>query len=167
MQAHQRIHQSVIRAGANSQNQRFFAPIGDDIGVAHRRIEIDTLAFAQHDRVMEFGVNLDFTFDDIDEFFAVMLDQITEFAGTVRANTSENWNHVFLAQVGAKIVIIVIISCDPHRIVDGSDATTTGHAGPAIFLIFCEKVRHPDVQALTELLQLVVAQREPVMLHLR
>ena len=67
MQAHQRIHQPVVGTGTDAEHQRFVKPVGDDIGVAHRRIEIDALTGLERDRVVELRVDLDLALEHIDE----------------------------------------------------------------------------------------------------
>src|SRR3546814_6577950 len=54
-----------------------------------------------------------------------------------------------------------------HRRIERADAAPAGDARRRVVAAFGEQVRHADVQALAELLELVVAERQPVVLDLR
>ena len=96
-----------------------------------------------------------------------MADELAEFARAVGADAGDDRDHAFLAQVGAQVMIVVVVSGDAHRLIDRSDAAAAGDARRAVALILGEQVRHADAESLAELLQLVITQRQPVMLDLR
>src|SRR3546814_7323444 len=76
----------------------FRSPVGDDIGMAHRRIDINALADVERDGIVKFAVHLDPSFEDVDEFFALVVDEFTELACAVRADACQDRDHALLAQ---------------------------------------------------------------------
>ena len=133
----------------------------------HRRIDIDALTLFERDRIVEFAVHLDPPLDDEDELLPLVADEFAELAGAARADAGDDGEHPFLPQIGAKIVIIVIVGCDAHRLFLRADAAAARDARRALLLALGEKIRHADVESLAELLELIVAQGQPVVLDLR
>src|SRR3546814_9981384 len=83
--------------------------------MAHRRIDIDAFARFERDGVVEFAVHLDPPFEDIDEFLALMAHQVAELARAMGADAREDRDHPLLPQVGAEVMIVVIVGGHAHR----------------------------------------------------
>src|SRR3546814_11839224 len=57
MEVHQRMHEAFVGARADAEDYGLVATLRRQIGVAHRRIDVDRLTFLQHDRVVKLGMN--------------------------------------------------------------------------------------------------------------
>ena len=69
-----------VGARADAEHQSLVAIVGGDIGVAHVGIDVDPLAGLQRDRIVEFGVDDDRPFEDVDIFLARVADEVAELA---------------------------------------------------------------------------------------
>src|SRR5205085_11398530 len=81
------------------------AALGDDVGVAHLRIEIDRLAGLKHFGFVEFGVDLDPPLQHVDIFLARMADELAELLHRLGADGGEDGDHPLPAQLRAEIMI--------------------------------------------------------------
>src|SRR3546814_9416653 len=89
--------------------------------MAHRLIDINALADVERDGIVKFAVHLDPSFEDVDEFFALVVDEFTELACAVRADACQDRDHALLAQVGAQIMIIIIVGGHARGAIDRGD----------------------------------------------
>src|SRR3546814_9981764 len=85
------------------------------------------------------AVNLDPPFQDIDEFLALMAHQLAELARAMGADAGEDRDHPLLPQVGAQIMIVVIVGGDAHRRIERADAAPAGDARRRVVAAFGEQ----------------------------
>src|SRR3546814_7472853 len=95
------------------------------------------------------------------------MDQLAYFALAVGADGLQDQGHPLLAQIVSEIMIVVIVGGYARGAIDRGDAAAPGNARRAILLFLGEQVRHANLESLAQLLELVVTQRQPVVLDLR
>jgi len=166
LQARSRKLLQAASARTYADHRRFVAALGRDIGVTHVRVDVDRLASLEDDRVVELGVDLDAAFDDVDVFLAGVVHQLAELGNAACTDAREHRDHALAAQFGAQVVVIVVLGVDADRAVDAPEAAARGHRRVRHDVALGEQLGHADVQPLAQLLQLVVRQREAVMLDL-
>ncbi len=167
MQGEQRLHQVLVGAGADAEQQHLVAPFRGDVGVAHVGVDIHRLALLQHDRVVELGVHFHASFEDVDVLLARVAHQFAELLDALRMHAGKYRDHALAAQFRAQVVVVVVGRGDADRILDPADAAPCGHrrAG-GLVLLFGEQLGHAQLQALAQLQQLVVGQGQAVVLDL-
>ena len=147
-------------------HRRFRAAFRRDVGVAHVRIDVDRLAGLERDRVVELRVDLHAAFDDVDVLLAGVVHELAELGDAARADAREHRDHALAAQLGAQVVVVVVLGVDADRAVDAPDTAPRGHRRVGHGIALGEQLGHADVEPMAELLQLVVRQREAVVLDL-
>ena len=133
----------------------------------HGGIEVDRGPLLQHDRIVKFGVDDHAALQDVDILLAGVADEVAELLRALGADLGDDRDHPLAAQLGAQVVIVVVGRLHPHRPLDRPQAAARGHRRRADAVGLGEQLRHPQSEPLAELLQLVVGQRQPIVLDLR
>ena len=129
--------------------------------MAHVGIDVNRFADLEHDRIVKLRVHLGGTFENMDVFLAGVADQGAELGQAFCAYPGQYRDHALAAQLGAQVVVIVIRCIDADCIIDSTDAAASGDRCLRAALLG-EQFRHADVQALTELNQLVVGEGQAI-----
>ena len=135
--------------------------------MAHARIDVDRLAGIERDRIVEFGGDDNLAAQHEHEFLAGVMDEVAEFLLGLGTDLGYDRDHPLAPKFGAQIIIVVVRGLDAHRISDVAKAATRGHGRRRVVVRLGEQVGHAHAQALAKLVQLVIGQRQPVVLDLR
>ena len=133
----------------------------------HVAVEVDRLADIQDDRVIEFGEHLDAPLEDVDVFLARMVHEIAELFSAAGVNARQYGDHALPAQFRAQVVVIIIAGVDAHRVLEPADAAARSHRRFRRGRRIRKHLRDADVEPLAQLHQLVVGEREAIVLDLR
>lgn len=139
---------------------------GNGIGMTHVRVDVDRFPNVQHDRIVELRVHLDGTFEDMDEFLTGMADEVAKFGKAPGTHALQNRDHALAAQFQAQIMVVTVRRIHPDRVLDTSDTAARGYRLRRLRIAFSEQLRHGHAQTLTDLQQLVVGQRQTIVLDL-
>ncbi len=112
-------------------------------------------------------MHLDTALEHVKKLLAGMTHQLAEFLQRSGAHARHQRNHALLAQLGAQKEIFIVARVHVNGTLQGPHAAP-GHR-PAFRLLATgrEQLRHPHFQPLADLLQLVIAERETVVLDFR
>src|SRR3546814_7401480 len=73
-----------------------------------------------------------------------MAHQVAELARAMGADAREDRDHPLLPQVGAEVMIVVIVGGHAHRRIERADAAAAGDARRRVLAAFGEQVRRSE-----------------------
>src|SRR3546814_8039454 len=125
MEGHQRMHEAFVGARADAEDYGLVATLRRQIGMTHRRIDVDRFTFLQHDRVVKLGMNLNPSLEHVDQLLALVADELAELLGRASADPGDARDHPLTPKLRAQIVIILVRRFDPQRALDAKSEENT------------------------------------------